>query len=404
MAFSKQERKHLILGKLRKSMSRYGLDALVAFRPENIFYSSGAATNFSYFMRTAGIAITIIPRDENQEPAAIVCDFEYPSFAENSWIEDIRLYPMWVFVDDTYQIGPSTSNQKKSDQFGLEECFHMVRKILQEKGLEKGRIGVEKGCIQQPSWEFLLKHLPDATIIDADNTWYDSRAIKMPWEIEQLRAAASVTEKGLASAISVVKEGTTQKEIVQAFKREIAADDRATGILFLMARIGSHFAPRQFPTDERAQKGDVISFDIGLDCNGYASDMARTFSLGKPNERLLKIYPIISAGYQHALNMIRPGTKMCDVFQSTMTYIQEHGIPNYNRGNLGHQIGVKPTGQEPPLISPTETRLLEPGMVICLETPYYGHGVGAISIEDMIVITEDGFEILTKSTKELIEL
>ncbi len=304
----------------------------------------------------------------------------------------------------TYR-GPSTANSKEKRAIRPGRMLSHGREILQEKGLEKGKIGVEKGWVSNNHPGIpARKHLPDATIIDADNTWYDSRAIKMPWEIEQLRTAAIVTEKGMASAILIIKEGTTQKEIVKAFKKEIAADDRATGILFLMARIGSHFAPRQFPTDERAQMGDVISFDIGIDCYGYASDMARTFSLGKPNERLKKIYPVISAGYQHALNMIRPGTKMCDVFQSTMAYIHETGIPNYNRGNLGHQIGVKPTGQEPPLISPAETRPLEPGMVIVLRRLIMTNGVGAISIEDMIVITDDGYEILTKSSKELVEL
>ena len=404
MIYSQSERQELILGKLRRSMTKDGLDALVAFRPENIFYSSGSATVFSYFMRTAGIAATIIPRDESKDPAAIVCDFEYPSFAENSWIKDIRLYPMWIFVDDAYEKGPSTANQEKGEQFGLAESFKLIQDILREKGIDKGKIGVEISCIQQPSWELLVKYLPDAALIDADNTWIDSRMIKMPWEIEQLRTAAAITEKGMASAVSVVQEGTTQKEIVQAFIKEIYSDDRTTGIMFVMARVGTHYAPRQFPSDHKAKQGDVISFDLGIDSYGYKSDMARTFSLGKPNENLKKIFPAIYGGYQLALDMVKPGVRMCDVFKASMDYIQKNGIPNYNRGNLGHQIGVKPTGQEPPLISPSETRSFEPGMVICLETPYYGYGVGAISIEDMILITEDGFEILTVSSKELIKL
>ncbi len=355
-------------------------------------------------MGTAGIAVTIIPRDENIEPAMLVCDFEYPPIAESSWIKDIRLYPMWIFVDDTYQKGPSTANLEKGEQFGLEETFRIIRGILQEKGLEKGKIGVEKGYIQQPSWELLVKYLPSAAIIDADNTWIDSRIIKMPWEIDQLRAAAAVTEKGMARAISIIREGTMHREIVQAFRQEVSNDDRVIGINGVMARIGTQFAPRMFPSDEKAKIGDIISFDLGVNLGGYASDMARTFSLGKPNEKLMKIYPVIYKGYHLALDMIRPGTRMCDLFRVGMAYIQENGIPNYNRGHLGHHMGVTQHGEEPPFLSPSETRPLEPGMVICLETPYYGYGVGAISIEDEIVITEDGYELLTTSTKELVQL
>ncbi len=118
---------------------------------------------------------------------------------------------------------------------------------------------------------------------------------------------------------------------------------------------------------------------VGADCYGYASDMARTFSLGEPNERLSKIFPILYGGYHKALELVKPGTRMCDLFRTGMAYIQGNGLPHYNRGHLGHHMGLDLHIEEPPFLSPSETKPLEPGMVICLETPYYGYGVARLS-------------------------
>ncbi len=148
---------------------------------ENLHYSSPEPkANFPWIWGAAGIAVTVIPKDANKEPAAITSDFEFPSFAENTWIKELRLYPMWVFADDTYGKGPSTAKQEKGEQFGLEESFRQLKAILAEKGLERGKIGVEKSFIQVPSWELLKKYLPDAELINSDATWIDSRIIKMP--------------------------------------------------------------------------------------------------------------------------------------------------------------------------------------------------------------------------------
>ena len=84
--------------------------------------------------------------------------------------------------------------------------------------------------------------------------------------------------------------------------------------------------------------------------------------------------------------------------------MRRNGLPHYNRGHLGHGVGLSLAIEESPLISPNETHLLEPGMVLSLQMPYYGYGVGAISIEDMILITDDGHEVLSTLSRELVDL
>lgn len=86
----------IILEKLRREMAAKGLDALIALTPENAYYSCGSMSYFLYNFRTAGLMMTVIPRSESLEPAAIVCDFESQTIEESTWIRDVRKYPMWI--------------------------------------------------------------------------------------------------------------------------------------------------------------------------------------------------------------------------------------------------------------------------------------------------------------------
>lgn len=401
-------RGEIIFEKLRRSMSEAGLDALVAFRPENVYYSSGGPNWFLYTNSVAGMGVSIIPRDATKEPVAIVIDFESPAFEELSWIKDVRNYSMWLFIDETYREGgpikAKVDKEEKGTDFGVADSFKILGEVLRELDLADKKVGIEMDFIQHTGWKMLKKNCPDVNFVDSDAVWMESRMYKTPWEIDNLRNAAHSTQDAILKALEGVSEGTSQAEILKAFTAAVAQDKRVGGQRFCMVRVGKEFAPSYFPRNDRVKSGELIEFDCGTDCLGYTADMARTFVFGKPTDPQKRVHSLMFGAIEEAIKAMEPGRKLSEVFNIGHNYVREHGMPEYNRGHIGHGIGLALAIEEAPFLAPTEDRILEPGMVFCLELPYYGHGLGAISIEEMIAITDDGHEMLTTISRELVEL
>lgn len=397
----------IILEKLRREMAAKGLDALIALTPENAYYSCGSMSYFLYNFRTAGLMMTVIPRSESLEPAAIVCDFESQTIEESTWIRDVRKYPMWIFVDETHGKGFSQTagagKEKRSD-FSLGSSFGLLAEILKEMGLTRAVLGVETGYVQRAVWEGLTGAAPEAKWTDSENVWMECRMRKTAWEIENLRSAAHATEKAILECVKTIREGTPLEEITRGFAAMLQRDASVHGSRFCMVRVGDSFAPSILPRADRARPGDLIEFDCGADCRGYTADISRTFIMGRPNDVPKKTHGLLLGAFEKSLKAMTPGRKVSDIFHIGQNHVRAHGMPHYNRGHLGHGVGLSLAVEESPILSPKDAHILEPGMVISLELPYYGYGVGAISIEDMVLITEDGHETLSGLSRELVEL
>jgi Xaa-Pro aminopeptidase len=106
-------------------------------------------------------------------------------------------------------------------------------------------------------------------------------------------------------------------------------------------------------------------------------------------------------GQQRALDGIRPGVAACEVFQLAVDGVRRAGIPSYDRSHVGHGIGIAGAGYDLPSLAPSDETLLEPGMVLCVETPYIEVGYGGLQVEDMIVVTEAGYRPLTHLERQL---
>ena len=100
--------------------------------------------------------------------------------------------------------------------------------------------------------------------------------------------------------------------------------------------------------------------------------------------------------------MMGPGVIPRDVFSTAMEVARDSGLPDYVRGHIGHSVGLDHTIEEPPFLSPTSEEPMKPGNVFCVEMPYYAYGVGALQLEDMVVITDTGYEKLTSLSRELV--
>lgn len=403
------ERRNTILAKLRRSMTGKHLDGLVALSPENFHYASGSPSYFLDKYRTAGLAIAVIPYSDTHDPAIIASNFEAPTLRESSWIDDVRTYPIWVYIEDSLPDGGQDhaslpDHSEASSGFGVEESFHQLSVLLEELGLSTGEWAIEMGYVQRTSWQLLHKHVPSARFTDAGQIWFEARRTKESWEVQNLKIAASVTEAAMAASVGIVKEGVPQSAIQKAFVLEGLKDDRIGGVRFAFVRVGEAFSPAPHPQYHRAKTGDLIGFDVGLECEGYASDLAKTYVLGKANERQQRVHEAMLGAFNQALGMIEPGTTFSDVYRVAIKHVQECGFPHFSRGHIGHSIGLGPGTEEPPFISPTEDSHIEPGMVLCLELPYYARGLGAIMVEDMIYVGSSNRELLSTPAEGLIEL
>ncbi|KAF9112602.1 Pleckstrin y domain-containing A member 4, partial [Mortierella sp. GBA39] len=261
-----------------------------------------------------------------------------------------------------------------------EEMFGVLQQVLEEYGISRGRMAAELDLMRHSSVMALRKACPDISeLAEAGPIFTRLRAIKTPWEIQQLRRACAYAEAGVEYAVREIEPGVSAAGIVDAFRRSLMRNPDGSTPRFHMISVGDHFAPVQVFDTRPSQPGDVIKFDVGVEVAGYGSDIARTFVLGEPTDVTKRIYEALRRGHDRLLQTIEPGMPMKAAFQEGMSVIRAAGLSH-----------------------PSETAVFEPNMVVCIETPYYGYGIGAIMIEDMLLITENGVERLNRLSTDLL--
>jgi Xaa-Pro aminopeptidase len=148
----------------------------------------------------------------------------------------------------------------------------------------------------------------------------------------------------------------------------------------------------------------MVKFDVQVAVSHYYSDVGRTFVYGRQTDDQRWIYDGLRQAHEKMREKLLPGMPICEVYQAGRDALARAGLGRHERGHFGHSVGLDPRIEEPPFISRTETTPLEPGMVMALETPFYGLGVGVFQLEDMCLITEDGCEIWNRLPDELMQI
>ncbi|MHA3757344.1 M24 family metallopeptidase [Yersinia enterocolitica] len=392
---------NVVSRKARTVMEREGLDALVVTVCDNFYYLTGFASFFMYTFRHTGAAVAIMFRDESIPSQIIMNEFEAASTHFDMPNMALKTFPVWVDVGDPRN--PLNHQKKRERPIGppIEAVFGLVKDALESAGVLDKTIAIELQAMSNGGKSVLDKVAPGLKLVDSTALFNEIRMIKSPWEIQHLRKSAEITEFGIASAAKHIRVGCTATELTAAFKAAVMTFPETNFSRFNLISVGDNFSPKMFPDETPAKPGDLIKFDCGVDVAGYGADLARTFVLGEPDELTQQIYNTIRIGHEHMLSMVAPGVKLKDVFDSTMDVIKKSGLPHYNRGHLGHGDGVFLGLEEAPFVSTLATETFRPGMVLSLETPYYGIGMGSIMLEDMILITNDGYEFLSKLDRDL---
>ncbi len=400
-----------VRGRVQEELERLDIDACLVTTPANIFYTTGffsPVVNLSF--RLMGTDMALIPADPSLSPALMTSDFAAPAAASASSIEDICTYRMWVENRDLDMItGPAGAEAKiaRPPQWSPDELNETVTAMLEERGLSAGTIGIDLRYVYADTLFRLQQNNPECQFVDITGMLYGLRAIKHPQEIAMHRSAAKLFEAGLRRAIADAKEGQSAQAIkynYQAGALEAAMLDPALGEFqsaygFISAGTGSSFGDRS-----GLHSGDLIKFDCGVAVGGFYSDCGRTFAFGRATAAQRRVHDALAEAHAAAREVMRPGTPISAVYRAADEVMQARGFPGYSRGHYGHSIGLDTFVEEPPFISANEHSELQPGMLLCLEAPYYSASTGSYQIEDMILITENGNENFNTLSYELVEL
>ena len=397
--------------RVRDELQRLDIDACLVTTPGNIFYTTGfysPVVNLSF--RLMGTDTALIPADPAQPAALMTSDFAAPAARAATSIEDIRTYRMWVENRDLDVIAGSAGSEAKFSrppQWSPDEIDETITAMLEERGLSAATIGIDLRYVYADTLFRLQQNNPECQFVDVTGMLYGLRAIKYPQEIALHRSAAQLFEAGLKRAIADAREGQSAQAIkynYQAGALEAAMADPSLGEFqsaygFISAGTGSSFGDRS-----GLHSGDLIKFDCGVSVGGFYSDCGRTFAFGKSTADQRRIHDALAEAHAAARDVMRPGTPISAIYNAADKVMLAHGFPGYSRGHYGHSIGLDTFVEEPPFISANEHSELQPGMLLCLEAPYYSASTGSYQIEDMILITDNGHENFNTLSYDLVEL
>lgn len=225
--------------------------------------------------------------------------------------------------------------------------------------------------------------------------------VKSPDEVAALTRAARIAEDGIGAVLSMLRAGITERQAAQVFHAEVVRQGALP--YFTVIAIGERSAiPDVLATDHAAVRGALVRFDLGCVVDAYRSDIARTAVIGSPMDRQRRYHAALLAGQSAAIAAMAPGRTAGEIFDIAVSAVHRAGLTHYRRTHVGHGIGLE--AYDPPTLRAGDPTVLEPGMVFCVETPYYEWGWGGMQVEDLVEITATGHRVLTRSSRALAEV
>lgn len=229
------------------------------------------------------------------------------------------------------------------------------------------------------------------------------RGIKTEQEIELMQKATNLTEEALTEILKKVEVGVCERELalfMEMYMRQHGAVGVAFDLIIISGKKTS--MPHGVPDDKKLEYGDLITLDIGADVEGYKSDMTRTVALGAVSDYQAKVYDVVKTAQQAALDKIKSGVSCGEVDRTARDIIYKAGFEGCFGHATGHGVGLDI--HEKPSLSPNNCFKLESGMVVTSEPGIYLDNEFGVRIEDMVLVTDDGYKNFNSFTKDLIIL
>lgn len=234
---------------------------------------------------------------------------------------------------------------------------------------------------------------------DIGELFLSIRARKGPQEIADLQRAVHISEAALRATMDWARPGLTEREIADKLSAEMLARG-AQGLAFLLALSGEKTGLPHGATGDRIWGEDeFLLIDFGARYNDYPADITRTFCHGEPTAQMRAMYAAVYAANKAAREFARPGVSCEAVDRVARDVIEAAGFGEYFIHRLGHGLGL--SVHELPNIVAGNRLILQPGMVFTIEPGVYLPGIGGVRIEDNVVVSEDGIQVLTSYPREL---
>ncbi len=348
--------------RLRARLAAAGVDAVVLTKPQNITYVTG-------FTGSAGNAVV------TQADAHLVVDFRYVEQAAGQ-------APRFGLVRSQ---GPL-----------LDTAAAVLRQLRVQ------RVGVEADSLPVGAFRRLQAAVDPAEVVPLDGL-DQLRWQKAADELEAIRRAAAVADAAFQDVLPAIRQGAVEREIAVALEHHLRRRGSERAPFDLIVASGPRSAlPHGVASDRVVGTGEFVTVDFGAVVGGYHSDCTRTVVTAPVSDRHREVYGVVLAAQTAALEGLRAGITGREADALARSRIAQAGFGDAFGHSLGHGVGL--AVHEGPTLSPREEAVLQPGVVVTVEPGVYLAGWGGVRIEDLVVITEDGCEVLTRLPTALHEV
>ncbi|MBK5515813.1 aminopeptidase P family protein [Bacillus sp. TH11] len=348
--------------RLRSAFDEAGIDGIVLTNEHSRRYMAN-------FTGTAGVVLI------SKERALFITDFRYVEQASKQAVGYEIVQHAGLILDE-------------------------VAKQVKELGIQK--LGFEQDTLTYSSYVTHNEAI-EAEFIPTSGLVEKLRLIKTSSEIKILKEAAAIADAAFTHILDFMRPGISELDVsneLEFFMRKQGATSSSFDIIVASGKRSA--LPHGVATNKIIEKGDFVTLDYGAYYNGYVSDITRTLAVGQPSEELINIYDIVLEAQLRGMAGIKPGMTGREADALTRNLIEEKGFGQYFGHSTGHGIGLEV--HEGPALSLRSDIILEPGMAVTVEPGIYLPGVGGVRIEDDTIVTIEGNEALTHSSKELIIL
>lgn len=229
------------------------------------------------------------------------------------------------------------------------------------------------------------------------------RMIKSDDEIARIRRSVLTNSRALEKSLPFVKPGISESAIAAKLEYHMRLLGGEKAAFDTIVAAGDRSAlPHARPTSRKLAPDELLLIDMGTCEDGYMSDMTRVFCLGKPSKRIRDLYQAVSEAQLAAIDGVRPGATTGQVDRKARRVLESRGYGKAFVHSTGHGLGLEI--HEPPRVGRRDKTRLDPGMVITIEPGAYIRGFGGVRIEDTVLVTQNGCEVLTPTSKELMLL
>ena len=384
--------------RIKELLCEKGLDGAIVSSPENFHYVTGFGGHQHTVSRQPGFTLAVMRADDKVPTHLTTMDFEAATFrikaAGLNFVVDP--YDTWVGLKTWDEIAHGAV---VPDKTAMESSMDKLVQFMKACDLANKKVGIELDYLPVPYYKSLTEKFPEAEFVDISDLFVYARSVKQPDEIEMFRKLCRIADHGFTEVSKIAKIGVSERELVQCFREDVIKSGFCAPSSWSMFSTGPSSARLTLPGDGVVKDGDVVKFDasVNAEFDFYTTDTSRAWIIGNGDPALLKLKDRLYEGQRRMIAAAKPGLPINELYHTAYDYVKEM-FPCYRRGHQGHSISMGPATAEAPYINASETRPLEAGMILAMEVPCYIDGVNGFNIEDMVLITEDGCEVLTPNT------